>query len=96
MDRSETAGPAQAPVALGDIRAESLLYTVQLGQGIGSLRFVPELEADFRADHAQRSVSRMRTATTTPDANVIAATAQIAADTPTTSAVTPASSAQIA
>src|SRR5690349_20153461 len=63
MVRSEsaTSGPGQAPVALGDIRADSLLYTVQLGQGIGSLRFVPELEADFRADHAQRSVSRMRT-----------------------------------
>lgn len=63
MVQSDAAGqgPGGAPVALGDIRAENLLYAVQLGQGIGNLRFVPALEVDFREDHAQRSLSRMRT-----------------------------------
>ncbi|MGH8441446.1 MAG: GGDEF domain-containing protein, partial [Nevskiaceae bacterium] len=31
-----------------------------LARGIGNLRFEPGLEADFREDHAERSVSRMR------------------------------------
>jgi diguanylate cyclase (GGDEF)-like protein len=43
-----------------DSRLENLLYAIQLGQGIGSLRFVPALEAEFRDDHAQRNLRRMR------------------------------------
>ena len=51
-----------------------------------------------RKDHALTlpRVSRMRSATTTPEANVKAATSQIAACRPSASAVTPASSAPTA
>jgi len=43
-----------------------------------------------------RRVSRIRTATTAPEAKVTAATSQIAAETPSTSAVMPASNAPTA
>src|SRR5258706_12128318 len=52
--------------------------------------------ADRGAGDAGRNVSRMRTATTSPDAKVTPATSQIAASMPRTSAVIPASNAPIA
>jgi diguanylate cyclase (GGDEF)-like protein len=62
MAHSDAAGPGSGgvPVALGDIRADNLVYATQLGQGIGALRFMRALETHFREDHAQRSASRMR------------------------------------
>lgn len=38
-----------------------MLYAAQLGQGVGALRFAPLIETEFREDHYQRHVSRMRT-----------------------------------
>lgn len=45
----------------GDVHVERLFYAAQLGQGVGSLRFAPSIEAEFRDDYFERSVSRLRT-----------------------------------
>lgn len=50
----------RAAIAGAEARIEKPLYAFQLGQGIDNLRFVPELEAEFRADYARRSLPRLR------------------------------------
>lgn len=49
-----------APEDEGAVQVERLLYVAQLGQGVGSLRFAPSIEAEFRDDYFDRSLSRLR------------------------------------
>lgn len=44
----------------GGVQVERLLYVAQLGQGVGSLRFAPSIEAEFRDDYFERSRPRLR------------------------------------
>lgn len=58
---AETTLSECAPERPGDgVQVERLLYVAQLGQGVGSLRFAPSIEAEFRDDYHARSLARLR------------------------------------
>ena len=59
-EKPRGAEPSESGDLGGAVQVERLLYVAQLGQGVGSLRFAPSIEAEFRDDNFERSLSRLR------------------------------------